>query len=200
MLTSESSSTSRSLLDGLRLQREEDWGRFVTIYSPMLASWCFHKGLRDHDAVEVIQQVYSNVFSHLDDFDHHSPGTTFRGWLYTITENVVTEFYRQQNRQEELTPRAANAIHAPVSVEEDQADRAGLIRRALQLLEAEEELPKGPREAFLAHFFDRKTHAEIAEETGLSVGAVRNRINRAATKLRQILAPEFPHLASKGGS
>jgi RNA polymerase sigma-70 factor (ECF subfamily) len=157
-------------------------------------------GLRDHDAAEVIQQVYAKVLSHIDDFDHHGPGTTFRGWLRTITENCVSEFYRQQNRLEELTPQAANAIHAPISVEEARADLAGLFTRALQVLEAEEEMPKGPREAFLAHFFDQKTYAEIAEETGLSVGAVRNRVNRAAAKLRQILAPEFPNLANAGDS
>lgn len=198
MTTSESSSTSRSIVDGLRLQREEDWQRFVTIYSPLLASWCLRMGLRDHDAAEVIQQVYTAVFTHVGEFDHQSPGTTFRGWLYTLLRNASSEFHRQRNRQQELTPQATNAIHDGLSVEEDRADLAGLINRTLQVLEAEEEIPKGPREAFLARYFEQKTDAEIADETGLTIGAVRNRVNRAASKLRQILAPEFPHLAGDG--
>jgi hypothetical protein len=48
-------------------------------------------------------------------------------------------------------------------------------------------------------FFECKEVADIANELGLSKGAVRARINLARTKLGELLGPEFPEWDGREG-
>jgi RNA polymerase sigma-70 factor (ECF subfamily) len=50
-------------------------------------------------------------------------------------------------------------------------------------------LPAYQRQVLRMYHTDGKSYEEIAEETGLSIGTVKSRLNRARNMLRERLAP-----------
>jgi DNA-directed RNA polymerase specialized sigma24 family protein len=54
--------TSASLLEKLRLTPgQENWTRFVKLYTPLLFFWARKLGLRDADAADLVQDVLAIV-------------------------------------------------------------------------------------------------------------------------------------------
>ena len=67
-------STSRSLLSEARLADAAAWERLVTLYAPLVASWCRRWGVLQQDIVDVLQEVFSAVAAHLHRFRKDRPG------------------------------------------------------------------------------------------------------------------------------
>lgn len=185
------SSTSRSLFNGLVRQSEGAWEQFCEIYSPLIARWCLRKGLPVEDAKEIVQQVHFLVFRNVDEFTYSRPGATFRGWLFRITHNQAVNVLRLRNREPLLNDEQLSALETPANAE-DVVDMAGLIYRTLHLPDQFTDLN---RRVFVDHFFEQKSREQIAEEQGLTAGAVRAHINRTAKRLKDLLSPEFPDLS-----
>ncbi len=61
----ESDSISTSLLEQVRADRPEAWERLVDLYSPLIYRWCRQAGMAEHDAADLLQEVFSAVLSHL---------------------------------------------------------------------------------------------------------------------------------------
>ena len=86
-------STSVTLLQRLSSGADEqDWRRFVDLYSPFLYRWVSSAGLQDSDARDAVQDVLLTVMARLPSF-RYDPNGTFRGWLRTIaTERIAAAF------------------------------------------------------------------------------------------------------------
>src|SRR5262249_20369809 len=115
MQTSDSSSeeraaasTSRSLLARLHANDAKAWDRLVTLYAPLVWSWCRQMNLDHQDRADVFQEVFKAVAAHFPSFHKDRPGDTFRGWLRTITRNKVHDHFRLLQRE----PRAAGGTDA----------------------------------------------------------------------------------------
>jgi RNA polymerase sigma factor (sigma-70 family) len=89
-------STSRSLLAEAKLADPAAWERLAKLYAPLVAFWCRRWGVADQDIVDVLQDVFSAVASHLSGFRKERAGDTFRGWLLTITRNKTRDYFRRR--------------------------------------------------------------------------------------------------------
>lgn len=91
--------TSESLL--FRLKQDGDspdefaWQQFVSIYTPLIFFWARKTGLGQADASDLVQEVLTQVFRKLPDFNYD--GRSFRGWLRTVTLNKYREVYRRKS-------------------------------------------------------------------------------------------------------
>src|SRR2546425_622239 len=88
-------STSSSLLERVKARDADGWRRLVRLYSPMVFDWCRQRGLQSEDAADVLQEVFQAVFQHVADFRRDRPGDSFRGWLWTITQNKLHDHFRR---------------------------------------------------------------------------------------------------------
>ncbi|MDO1559988.1 RNA polymerase sigma factor [Brevundimonas sp. 2R-24] len=99
----------------------------------------------------------------------------FKGWLFVILRNC---FYEECRRAR--VRRARERLLAPVAScapsQEDAVSLRNLARR-MNLL------PSAQKQALVAATIGGKSHAEIAESTGVSVGAVKSRVCRARQAL-----------------
>ncbi len=75
------------------------WERLVTLYAPLVASWCRRWGVLQQDIVDVLQEVFSAVAAHLSRFRKDRPGDTFRGWLMTIARHKTLDYFQRKNRE-----------------------------------------------------------------------------------------------------
>jgi RNA polymerase sigma-70 factor (ECF subfamily) len=167
----------------------------VHLYTPLLYHWCARAGVKGADADDVLQEVFRAVASHVDSFRRDRPGDTFRGWLRTITKNMILLHFRRNDRH----PRGSGGsqaltqlqeVTAPeveqVDDEEAKAETDGLCRRALELVRGEFE--ERTWQMFWLTFVDERSPVDIAAEVGVTPAAVRKAKSRVLHRLKEEFA------------
>jgi RNA polymerase sigma-70 factor (ECF subfamily) len=189
--------TSPSLLERLKADDPAAWDRLVALYAPLVYRWCRRAGLPEQEIADVFQDVFHAVATHIVAFRREAKGDTFRGWLRTITRNKVHDHFRRLGRE----PCGAGGTEAQLrfsrlpdaQAEGDDSDQGpadnGLFRRALEMLRGEFE--ERTWRAFLLTAVDDRAAPEVAQELGMSPGAVRVAKSRVLRRLREELG-EIP--------
>lgn len=188
---STSGSTSRSLLAGVRARDAAAWDRLVDLYAPLVRAWCRRARLGEQDAADVVQEVFQTVAERIDAFRRDRRGDSFRGWLRAITRSRIVDHLRRGDRE----PRGAGGSSVmqrwnelPGAAEGESARRAvdpavrALLERALARIRPSFR-PRTWR-AFWACAVEGRPHRDVAEELGVSPGAVRVAKCRVLQRLR----------------
>ncbi len=200
-MTSHPSSTSRSLLAGVRHQDPAAWNRLVDLYAPYVLQWCRRFQLKDEDAADVFQEVFQTVSVKISQFRKSRPGDTFRGWLRTITRNKVHDLYRRRQHEWEAAGGTAVQLQMAGIAADDESlsarldpaevtspeptPEALLFQRALAQIR--DHLQKNTWDAFWRTTVDGRPATEVAAELGMSPGAVRVAKSRVLHRLRREL-------------
>src|SRR5713101_367175 len=105
--------TPSSLLERLRQPFEpEAWGRFVSLYTPLIYSWGRRVGLQEQDAADLVQEVFVTLLQVLPTFTYDRQ-QSFRRWLRTITLNKWRNTRKQwQQRMSRGQGGAVDAVAA----------------------------------------------------------------------------------------
>ncbi len=108
-------------------------------------------------------------------------------WLYGIGANLLLKHRRAEARW----LRASARIAGP-EVSDRRASAAALEARLLfsRVADALEALPDDEREALLLFAWEELPYQSMAEALELPIGTVRSRLNRARTRLRELLEPK----------
>jgi RNA polymerase sigma factor (sigma-70 family) len=88
-------------------QDEKSWEDFVFYYKNFIYIICRKMGLNHHDGEEVVQKVLLKLWEKLPDFQYEK-GSRFRGWLCTVTGNMVKDYHRSDKRAEDRKVKAAD--------------------------------------------------------------------------------------------
>jgi RNA polymerase sigma-70 factor (ECF subfamily) len=183
-------STSTGLLARLRAQDSAAWARLARLYGPLVYSWCRRRGLQESDAGDIVQEVFRAVLGHIAAYEH-KPGSTFRGWLWTITRNKILDFHRRAQRQPEAiggSDAQAKLQQLPEVLDESEAGTSttgNLVRRALALIRPE--FTDATWQAFWRVMMLGQSPADAAAELGLSLNAVYIAKSRVLRRLREEL-------------
>lgn len=176
--------TSVSLLERLRQPGEQDaWSRFVRLYTPLLLHWARGVGLNQNDAADLVQDVLLLLMKKLPEFQY-DPGRSFRGWLRTLTINKLREIKRRRSLVDVVEFTDHPDSH-PSDAFAEVEYREHLVRRALQLMQAEFEPTTW--QACWEFVVSGRSAAEVASELGLSVAVVYSAKYRVLRRLRQEL-------------
>ncbi len=197
-------STSRSLLDEARLADAAAWERLVTLYAPLVASWCRRWGVLQQDIVDVLQEVFSAVASHLNRFRKDRPGDTFRGWLMTIARNKTLDYFQRKNREpaaiggteasmrlQDIRDPSLNSdpleadLPSPAPHGQDDLVFGDVLLRALESIRPE--FHERTWQAFWKVVIDGRTAADVAADLAMKPGTVRVSKSRVLLRLRREL-------------
>ena len=175
--------TSASLLERLRQpDSAAAWERFVELYSPVLYHWARRAGLEEHDAADLVQELFVLLVEKLPHLAY-DPQRRFRGWLWTVARNKLRE--RMRKRAAPL-PAGQAVEDLPAPVEQDglaeREYRQLLARRALQIMQSD--FRPQTWQACWAHLVEGRSAAEV----GMSDGALRAAKFRVLSRLRRELA------------
>jgi RNA polymerase sigma-70 factor, ECF subfamily len=105
-------------------------------------------------------------------------------WIYTVAKNIITDHYRKQSRIN--TTNEVDALEAEIADSEKMSneadnDFAKCLRPLIDRLE-----PKY-KEALLLTDFNEIKQVDAAEQIGISISAMKSRVQRGRIKLKKEL-------------
>jgi RNA polymerase sigma-70 factor (ECF subfamily) len=144
------------------------------------------------EAEELTQETLIRVYIHAEKYREIA---RFSTWVFTIATNLVRNRVRKRSRQPRmlsLDPTPADEDDVPLDPPDPRADPSRQIegQELGQLIDlATSRIPEKYRIPFLLREVNELTYEEIQQVTGLKLGTVRSRINRARNRFRQLIKP-----------
>jgi RNA polymerase sigma-70 factor (ECF subfamily) len=179
--------TSQSLLE--RLRRPDDevaWGRFTTLYTPLLYCWARRLVGQPADAADLVQDVLTTLVHQLPQF-RYDPGKSFRAWIRSILLNRWRTLCRRPPPLPLTADPVAGSAGTELLDEQDEARyRRHLLRETLRLLRSE--FSATFWKAFEEHVLDGRPVEEVAARLNVAPGTVYVAKSRVFKRLRQELA------------
>jgi RNA polymerase sigma-70 factor (ECF subfamily) len=184
------------LIAGLRSRDQASYQQLIAEYGPALYRIALRLTDGPHDAQDVLQETLLTVMAKVDTVQDPA---MLGPWLRRVTVNNA--LMRLRGRREEpisglgpagteFTPdgRRTHPVSSWPPLPEDEL----LRREARGVLEAAvSQLPDGAREVYVLAEIEDLPREEVAELLGVTREAVRVRLHRARTTLRQALEDYF---------
>ena len=93
--------TRPTLLFRIRDARDQEaWGRFIDLYAPLVYGFLRKRGLQDADSADLTQDVLRQVAAAAKSLEYDAKRGSFRGWLFTIVQNRLTDHWRKEGIRE----------------------------------------------------------------------------------------------------
>jgi len=129
-------------------------------------------------ADDLVQETLLRALANIDSFQ---PGTNMSAWLFTILRNLFRSEYRKRRREVE---DADGSYAETLKSQPEQTSRIEFeeFRTAL------DKLPDDQREALILVGASGFSYEEAAEICGCAVGTIKSRVNRARTRLSNLLS------------
>jgi RNA polymerase sigma factor (sigma-70 family) len=183
-LSSESSRTDPRLLEDVRdPQNHAAWERFIARYGPMIRGWCGHWFPREAD--DKACDVFSELIFKMMTFEYNASKGRFRGWLKTVTHNMMAGLKKDILRQQDDD-------HNPLDLAEASDDLAARLAAEFDLEQFEQAKDKVRERvephtwaAYLATAEEWRKPAEVARDLGMKVGTVFQAKHSVIEKLKQ---------------
>lgn len=184
--------TRPSLLMRLKdAQDERAWNEFLEIYEPLVWQIVRQRGLQDADAREVTQEVFVAVSRAIERWEDDPARGSFRGWLATITRNLVVNFLIRQSRHPRGTGdskirlwlETQPAPDSEASQLFDREEKLQLFRWAAQQIRGE--FRDEAWSAFWETAVNGRDAASVARELSVKVGVVYVSRSRVMKRLRE---------------
>ncbi|HEX9640278.1 MAG TPA: sigma-70 family RNA polymerase sigma factor [Candidatus Krumholzibacteria bacterium] len=181
----------------LRVQAGEKscYDILVTRYKVRLYNYLLRMVSDPDVAEEIAQDAFVRAYINAEKYRTIA---RFSTWLYTIATNLVRNRYRKKKRTPlilslffKASPDGEELVHdiADDSPNPEQLAIGSDLERLIA--EATEKIPERYREPFLLREVNQLSYEEIRAVTGLKLGTVRSRINRARTHFRKIIGPQL---------
>ncbi|MEL6673119.1 MAG: sigma-70 family RNA polymerase sigma factor [Bacteroidota bacterium] len=159
--------------------RTELFGILYDRYSDKVFRKCI-SFVRDKDmAQDMAQDVLLKVFTQLNKFKGKS---RFSTWLYAITYNFCVEYYRRNSRY-----GTVDIDEGPELSEDSEDDKDLLDLRVEKLKGALEKVSAEDKMILLMKYQDDASIRELMEQLEISESAVKMRLARARSRVKQIV-------------
>ena len=150
------------------------------LYSKAMYNVCLRMLQHEHDAEDLLQNSFVDVFTKLHTFKYHS---SVGAWIKRIVvNNCINHLKRNRLQLEELEDRFVTEEQAPAGNKAEEPKLSvELIKRGVQ------ELPEGYRVVFTLYAIEGYDHKEIAEILDVTEATSKSQYSRAKRKLREIV-------------
>jgi len=170
--------TDADLVRRCRAGDQDAWSELVHRYSRYVAAIA-RDGfrLREADAEEVFQEVFTRVYRHLDRLRDDA---ALRPWIAQLTRRVCLDRLRSPSR-EDLSETAPDS-----AVVDERLER---LAEAMTVRDALGDLPEHCGEVIDRFFVRDESYETISAALGIPFGTIASRIRRCLDKLRALLEP-----------
>ncbi len=183
--------TDAELMHRLEARDEAAFKFLVETHKDRVYNTCLGFLRNSHDAEDVSQEVFIQVFDSIGDFREEAAIST---WIYRIAVTKSLELIRYRKRKKRSG--FFQAVNDLFSNPDEQADESedmhpGIMlenkERAAVLYRAIEQLPERQRIAFTLQKVEDLSYKEVAQVMKLSIPAVESLLHRAKENLKKRL-------------
>lgn len=167
---------------------EHSFRKLVSDYASKVFNTSIGIVQNQHDAEDVTQEVFTEIFQSISKFKGESKLST---WIYRITVSKSLEFLRKKKRKKRygfiqgLFDDGSSPITVPdfyhPGVQLENKERAKILFAAIQ------KLPENQKTAFVLSKIEDLSYAEIADVMKTSLSSVESLLFRAKQNLQKLL-------------
>lgn len=185
--------TSMTMVRDAQSFDDDAWERLVETYTPLIRYWIVSKGIQREDASDCCQEVFLKASRRLPHFVKNTPQDTFRGWLRSITNRTIADFYKR--REKERGVFSFRSFHGFKNAPIDDVvgsemtsqvlgnERHLLAMHVLNLIRRD--FSDKQTTAFLEVVMNQKSPSDVAAKLNTSVNNVYKAKCRILAKIRQ---------------
>jgi RNA polymerase sigma-70 factor, ECF subfamily len=172
------SPSDAELVERVRQGDRDAYGPLLVRYRLRFGRYAFHLLGNESDAEEALQEAFFRAYRSLD---RCRDPARFGAWLFTIVVNCCRTLgaRRSRERSRQVSLEAADPIGLAHPTESAISQEE--IQQALASLAPEQ------REAFLLKYVEELSYDEMVELTGAGESALKMRVKRACSRLRELL-------------
>ncbi|MFF2114161.1 sigma-70 family RNA polymerase sigma factor [Rhodococcus koreensis] len=159
-------------------QEPADLEQLWRSFSSDLRAFIARRVSRPEDADDILSIVFLRMAKSLDNLRDQD---RLLGWMYAITRNAITDFYRSAPHRRELV---VDAVPDTPPDDESDVDEAAEKELASCLVPMLSGLPAEQAAAVKMVDLDARTHAAAAGEAGISVSGMKSRVQRGRAALQ----------------
>jgi RNA polymerase sigma-70 factor (ECF subfamily) len=170
-------------------QDQASWREFVDLYMPLLHSYAIKMGFQDADAADAAQETLLRVSKAIGSGQYQSSKGSFRGWLLTVLRNTLR---LHASRAKHSARGTGDTGMLELLREQPDRQQLDLWEREYQLRMfhwAAERVQSSFQQTTWKAFWETtvvgKSIASVAQELGVSTGAVYIARSRVLSSLRQ---------------
>ena len=184
--------TDEQLIALVQEGQKRAFDELVRRYKNRLYSFILRMVADPVEAEELAQDTLIRAYIHAGKYREIA---RFSTWLFTIATNLVRNRVRQRKRRPRtipLDPAPVDDNERPVDPPDHRADPSLAVEGdelGRLIAEATARIPEKYRIPFLLREVEQLSYEEIQQVTGLKLGTVRSRINRARNRFRANIKP-----------
>jgi len=134
-------------------------------------------------AEDIVQEAFTKIYLNAKKFTPQE-GASFSSWGYRILINTALTQYQKRKRDGQRTMQLDEEIWALIPDRNlKQFEKKELIDLVASVLSR---MPDSFAKALSNFFIEGKSQEEIADEEGVSVGAIKTRVHRAKAEFKKI--------------
>lgn len=181
------------LLERCKAGESSAWDTLIKKYEKSVYKFAYSLCRNHEEAGDIAGQVFLRLYQNLNSFRNEA---SFTSWLFRIVRNTYLDLCVRPAHRGHLSLDAGPNNDSEPSAGRDIVDPSPspeticMENEVSQMLaKAISHLPAYQRQVLRMYHTDGKSYEEIAEATGLSIGTVKSRLNRARNMLRERLTP-----------
>lgn len=137
----------------------------------------------EREAEDIVQEAFTKIYINAGKFQKQE-GASFSSWGYRILINTALTHYAKRKRTGQSNVQLDEEIWALIPDKNlRQYERTELVDLVASVLTR---MPAPLSRALSGFLIDGKSQEELADEEGLSVGAIKTRVHRAKKEFRKI--------------
>ena len=169
------------------------YGHLIAPYEKPIYNFCLRMLSNAQDAQDLSQEVFIKVYKNISKYKSRD-GASFKNWLYRLANNACIDEIRK--RKSRVQPESLDVHLDSGENEMERQIDSGLITPEETVIKRERraavgkavgQLPPEFRQMVVLRDLRGLSYEEIAVVTGVKLGTVKSKINRARGKLRELI-------------
>ena len=171
--------THRDLIERCKEGKRDAQFEIYQLYSRAMYNTALRMVRNSHDAEDLLQTVFIEVFTKMDSFRYES---SLGAWIKRITVNKCINFLKSRRLSFQELTQQAEAAPTDSTPESDSPYTVDAINKAIS------QLPDGYRVVFTLYAVEGYDHEEIGQILSVTEATSKSQYSRAKAKLREMLS------------
>ena len=132
----------------------------------------------EQDADDILQEIFMKIHKNIGSLMNENK---IHAWIYRITRNTITDYYRKNQNKFEVTGIPENLESSSDEELSTNTEIASCLKGMIN------SMPENYKQAIFLTEFQNMTQKELSEKMGISISGAKSRVQRARKMLKEML-------------